>query len=1272
MDFRILGPTEVTEEGRPLALGGPRQRALLGMLLLHANEVVSSDRLVDELWTDERRGDGAKALQVAVSRLRKALQPALGRGATSDLIATRPPGYELCVAPERVDAKHFEALLDEGRRALEAGDARAARHRLDDALRLWRGPPLADLAYESFCQAEVGRLEELRIAALEERIEADLALGRHAELIPELHALVEGEPLRERLRGQLMLALYRAGRQAQALETYAEARSALVEQLGIEPGRGLRDLQAAILAQDPTLDAGTEIGTRALQPATGQARGLFVGRSHELSELERALDGAVTGRGRVVLLAGEPGIGKSRLAEELMTEARGRGARVLVGRCWEAGGAPAYWPWVQSLRAHVRETEPDELRAQLGDGAADLAQLLPELRTLFPGLPEPPALDSDGARFRLFEAVAAFLRNVTATTPLVVVLDDMHAADEPSLLLLRFVAREIGHGHLLLVCAFRDVDPTLSAPLTSAVAELVREPDTLHITLGGLQEDHVAEYLELFTGTEPPPGLVHAVYTETEGSPLFVAEVVRLLEADGRIGEPDAHHRIPQGVRAVISQRVGRLPEDARRLLLPASVLGREFRLDALARVVNLSELDVLSTLEAAVTERVVGEVPGSPGLLRFGHALIRDTLYEELAPARRLELHREVGEALESLYGAAEGAHLAELAHHFFAASSTGLRGKAIHYARQGGDQAASVLAYEEAVRLYDTALELADDDLTRCELLLASGEARARAGDTPASKRTFREAALLAERRGMAEHLGEAALGYGGRILWEVSREDPYTQEVLERALAVLEGDSTLRVRVSSRLAAGPLRNARLPVERRRLLAREALEMARRIGDRGALAYALGAYITANHRPDFTPEQLQVADEQIHVGRAGDLERAAEGHEHRATAMIELGDVQGAQAELEAMEKVAGELRQPAQSWLASVYLTLIELLRGEFSGAEAMIADTREVGEQAQSWNATVTYRLQLYVLRREQGRLGEMEELVRRSLEEYPTYPIWRCVLIHMAAELGYMEEARTELRSLAAEGFSALPVDEEWMTSLALLAEPVAALGDAETAGAIHALMLPYADRCVISYPEISSGSSVPLPGDPRADHGSGRCGRGAPGGGDRVQPADGSPPMGGPRPASPRRVPAEPGIQGGRRQGRAGAGAGDRQLRRARDERLFRGRDLAPRGVARLSAICSRRRPQRRGTTIALRPQRVPPTAIRRRPARSRDDSPTRAVWQPRTTTQRSRRVLHWEKARASRVKRARARRPGEITSLLNPLSCRGGSLRPRGPGGLR
>jgi DNA-binding SARP family transcriptional activator/class 3 adenylate cyclase len=253
MDFRILGPLEVYDGDRPLGLGGTRQRALLGMLLLHANEVVSSDRLVEELWAGEAGQEGSKALQVAVSRLRKVLEPgrAAGRGG---IVVTRPPGYELHLDPHGLDLTRFEALVAEGREALAAGDSRVAAVKLRDGLRLWRGPPLADLAYESFCQGEIARLEELRLSAVEDRIAAELKLGRHGELIAELLELIGSQPLRERPRAQLMLALYRSGREAEALEVYQQARTALVEEVGIEPGRSLRDLHQAILEQDPALD----------------------------------------------------------------------------------------------------------------------------------------------------------------------------------------------------------------------------------------------------------------------------------------------------------------------------------------------------------------------------------------------------------------------------------------------------------------------------------------------------------------------------------------------------------------------------------------------------------------------------------------------------------------------------------------------------------------------------------------------------------------------------------------------------------------------------------------------------------------------------------------------------------------------------------------------------------------------------------------------------------------------------------------------------------
>src|SRR5947207_35054 len=305
--------------------------------------------------------------------------------------------------------------------------------------------------------------------------------GRHAELAGEVDALVREHPLRERLRGQLMLALYRCGRQADALQAYRDARAALVEELGIEPGRGLRELHQAILEQNPALDVAAKV-----EATPGSAGGFLVGREAELGELGTGLDDAFAGRGRLLLLFGEPGVGKSRLADELASRARARGARVLVGRCWEAGGAPAYWPWVQTLRAYVREADPAALRVQLGAGAGEIAQIVPELRELFSDLPAPISAESEAARFRLLDSTAAFLRAASAEQPLVLVLDDLHAADEPSLLMLRFLAGELGDSGVLLVGTFRDVDPTVRDPLEATLAELGRQPTTQRVALSGL------------------------------------------------------------------------------------------------------------------------------------------------------------------------------------------------------------------------------------------------------------------------------------------------------------------------------------------------------------------------------------------------------------------------------------------------------------------------------------------------------------------------------------------------------------------------------------------------------------------------------------------------------------------------------------------------------------------------------------------------------------------------------------------------------------------
>jgi DNA-binding SARP family transcriptional activator len=657
MDVRVLGPVEASVAERPVALGGGKRRALLALLALHAGEAVSADQIIEGLWGEQPPASAPKLVQVYVSQLRRALAAA-GEGAA---IVTRARGYELRLGGDGPDVRRFERLLAGG----------AAR----EALALWRGPALADVA-EPFATVEARRLEELRLDAIELAIDGDLAVGRHREVIGELHSLVAEQPLREKFHAQRMLALYRAGRQADALEAYRQARRVLVEEIGIEPGPQLRELERAILGQDRSLDLVEEL-------AAGEPRSDdFVGRERELAALDEALADALAGRGRVVLLAGEPGIGKSRLAAELAARADGRGAQVLVGRCWEAGGAPAYWPWVQVLRGYVREAEPDALRAQLGPGAADLAQIVPELRERFPDLPVPRSLEPAAARFRLFDAAAQFLAKASQSRPLVLVMDDLHAADAPSLLLLRFVVRELGSTHILLLGAYRDVDPSLGQALTEMLAEVTREQVTRRLALGGLSEREVARYVELTASDIASSELVAGLHAQTEGNPLFVGEIMRLLSAEGVASQSAAAARraIPQSIREIIARRLAHLSPASERMLMLASVIGREFALDALAHMGGVSEHELLDILDEALAARVLFDLPDGAGRLRFAHVLIRDTLYEGLTSARRVRLHRLAVEALEALYGDEPGPHLAELAYHSVVGRD---QGKGLRYAR-------------------------------------------------------------------------------------------------------------------------------------------------------------------------------------------------------------------------------------------------------------------------------------------------------------------------------------------------------------------------------------------------------------------------------------------------------------------------------------------------------------------------------------------------------------------------------------------------------------
>jgi predicted ATPase len=476
-------------------------------------------------------------------------------------------------------------------------------------------------------------------------------------------------------------------------------------------------------------------------------------------------------------------------------------------------------------------------------GASEIAEIMPEVRRTFPDLPARVAVESEAARFRLFDAIANFLRRASANRPIVLVLDDLHAADAPSLLLLQYLARGLGSSRMVVVGACRDVDPVPGASLTAVLADLAREPVTRRVRLHGLSEPDIEELVELTASELASPELAGALHARTEGNPLFVAETIRLLTAEGGPGTKAKRTiAVPETVRDVIARRLTHLSVDCNAMLGVASVLGRDFALAPLARLSGTEEDGVLEQLESAVAARIITEVGDALGRFRFAHVLIRDALYDDLMPARRVRLHRQAAGVLEELLGDEPGPHLAELARHAIAGRDFV---RAFDYSRRAGDHALHVLAYEEAARHYESALEAlelagADDGATRCHVLLALGEAQSRAGSTDAAKASFLRAAESARKLRLVRELGRAATGYGGRVVFARAGSDMRLVPLLEEALAELgEEDLGLRTRLLARLA-GALRDEH-GRDRRDALSREAVAAARRSDDHEALADAI-----------------------------------------------------------------------------------------------------------------------------------------------------------------------------------------------------------------------------------------------------------------------------------------------------------------------------------------------------------------------------------------------------------------------------------------------
>jgi DNA-binding SARP family transcriptional activator/tetratricopeptide (TPR) repeat protein len=717
MEFRVLGPVEASCDGVEVVLGSAATRATLAVLLLNAPNTVPMDRLVDELWGEDVPESARKMVQIRISKLRQ--------GLPDGTITTRSPGYALSGESLSLDLVRFGELFNTGRRALMDGDPRAARSSLGSALALWRGPAFAEFN-EPFAQRERARLEELRLVCLEERIDSDMALGEGPELAAELETLVTENPFRERLCGQLMRALYRQDRQADALAAYQDARRRLVEQLGIEPGRSLQGIERAILQHDLALGeprsatpGGPPIETSLERVAPERADSIspssspFVGREAEWTRIEGALDAALGGSGRLVILGGEPGIGKTRVARELAIRAEDRAARVLWGRCYEGGGAPPYWPWVQALRGYVAELGSDEARAELGQGAGVLADMIPELREQWPDLERPPPLpDAKQARFRLLETVGRWLARACDLSPMVIIVEDLHAADPDSLTMLAYVAGELRGLPLLLAVTHRDGGADRSPALTDALAELGRATTPEKITLGGLPQKAVADYMRLTLDKHVPAALADAVHDRTDGNPLFVTEVVRLLVGSEVATESIDDVRaiassVPEGVRDAIGQRLSSLSALARDLLTFASVVGREFNFAQVETLrSDLTPEQVLDALDEALDTGLLEEA-SRPSGYRFAHALIRDALIDSLSTARRIRLEAQVAVGLEALYGAGVDEHAAELAQHFAEAETMLGSAKLITYSKIAAERSLGAHAFEEAILHAQRALD-------------------------------------------------------------------------------------------------------------------------------------------------------------------------------------------------------------------------------------------------------------------------------------------------------------------------------------------------------------------------------------------------------------------------------------------------------------------------------------------------------------------------------------------------------------------------------------
>ncbi len=1086
--FGILGPLCVRDEAGEVVVSGARRRALLVRLLIAGNQPVPTDRLAEDLWEGHPPPGAASTLRSHVSLLR--------RSVGADRLQMLAGSYSLVVAHDELDVNLFEEDSHEGRRALAAGDALGAAAHLVRAIRHWRGAPLFDVDGAAWALPEVARLGELRLATLEALFDARLALGDLEEVIAGCQKELAEHPFRERFWAQLMLALYRSDRQADALRAYQRLRTRLGEELGIEPSAELAALEQRILLQRADLNAApSEMPRRKTRPSAGSLPAVLapapmlgvIGRSAEVEQLRSALADVVGGTlPRHALVAGEAGIGKSTIVAQVARQAHDQQVLVVCGRCDEQLAVP--YSLASEFVTQLLEAGGPELLDDLDDThVRAIAQLGAPVRRLIQESEDDARrnlnLDAEIEPWLLSRAVELLLTAVSRRQPVMLIVEDLHWADATTAQMVGYLAgRPIGR--VFVVVTYRNDMIKERPSLAEFLGSQARQPNLTRVTLAGLTEDEVGTFVG--TAARHPLDsqeleLARAISRETDGNPFFVQEITLHLVESGQV-EPGPHTRwrIPKGgsvtglpdtVRSVVGARVARLGEVAQDLLSAGAVIGPQFDIDLLVDSTRTSESETLELLERAEASALLREDAESPGHFRFAHGIVHRTVYEGIGPTRRALLHRQVFEVLskrtiESSEGETGGISDGELARHFLAFAKGSELAEAVGYAKRAAEEAVGALNPAEASRWYTAALDAlgsTGDDSTRAPLLCRLGDAQRQAGES-VHRETLLDAARLALRVGDVDTLVSAALSNSRQIQSATGEVDQERVEVLEAALdKVGTADSPRRARLLAHLAVDLTWDGDPSI--RRDLIEDALSTARRLGDDATLFDVLirrvGIWV-----PDDVGQRLAESDEATQIAeRLGDPVNRFWAWFYRSIVATEAGDPDELHRCSVRFPAEAEAVGQPTLRWVTAYAQSCRSALRGDLEAAEAQALEALELGNATGQPDALSLYGGQLIVIRWHQGRDDELVDIVAGMVDATPTIPAFRAALARIRADLGQHEEVR-KLLSTEAENQFPHPVDPLLASTLVMWADAAVQAADKDAACILLNRLAPLPDQIV--------------------------------------------------------------------------------------------------------------------------------------------------------------------------------------------------------------